>query len=83
VRIVPLNSIELLRLGSRIRAARLRLRVSQKDFAAQCGLNRSYFGGVERGERNLTFSVLCAICAGLGCDVAALTEDIPQSTLAH
>ena len=38
---------------------------SQKDFAEQCGLDRTYFGGVERGERNLTFFSLCEICAGL------------------
>jgi hypothetical protein len=48
-----------------------------------CGLNGAYFGGVERGERNLTFSSLCQICAGLNCDIAALTGGIPQSDLAR
>jgi len=43
-----------------------------------CGLDRSYFGGVERGERNLTFSSLCQICSGLNCDIAAVTEGIPH-----
>jgi hypothetical protein len=46
-----------------------------------CGLNGAYFGGVERGERNLTFSSLCQICAGLNCDIAALAGGIPQSDL--
>jgi transcriptional regulator with XRE-family HTH domain len=54
--------------------------VNQKDFAARCGLNRSYFGGIERGERNLTFSILCEICLNLRYDIAALTEGIPEST---
>jgi transcriptional regulator with XRE-family HTH domain len=53
---------------------------NQKDFSKQCGLDRSYFGGVERGERNLTFSNLCQICAGLNCDIAAVTEGIPHLT---
>jgi hypothetical protein len=36
-----------------------------------------YFGGVERGERNLTFFVFAKICAGLNCDVATVTIGIP------
>jgi len=74
--------VELLRLGSRIRIARTALGYNQRGFAAACGLNRTYFGGVERGERNVTFSVLCMICVTLGCDVAALTEGIPDLALA-
>ena len=50
---------------------------NQKDFSKQCGLDRGYFGGVERGERNLTFSSLCQICTGLNCHIAAITEGIP------
>jgi transcriptional regulator with XRE-family HTH domain len=50
---------------------------NQKDFSKQCGLDRTYFGRVERGERNLTFSSLCQICAGLNCDIATVTEGIP------
>jgi DNA-binding XRE family transcriptional regulator len=75
---VRLKKIELSRLGHRIRRARKLLGVSQKGFATTCGLDRSYFGGVERGDRNLTFGVLCAICEGLTCDIAAVTEGIPR-----
>jgi DNA-binding Xre family transcriptional regulator len=70
-------NMELIKLGLRIKASRKVLGRSQKDFAEQCGLDRSYFGGVERGERNLTFSSLCEICAGLDCDIAAVTRGIP------
>ena len=80
VRIVPLKNIELLKLGYRIRGARKVLGYSQKVFAVKCGLDRSYLGGVERGERNVTFAVLCAICAGLECDIAAITKCIPHPT---
>ena len=75
---MPLKNVELLRLGYRIRGARKVLGYSQKYFAEKCNLDRSYLGGVERGERNLTFSVLCAICTGLTCDLAAITKGIPH-----
>jgi transcriptional regulator with XRE-family HTH domain len=74
--------VELLRLGSRIRIARMALGYNQRGFAAACGINRTYFGGVERGERNVTFSALCMICVTLDCDVAALTGGIPELALA-
>jgi transcriptional regulator with XRE-family HTH domain len=74
---MAVTKLELLKLGLRIRAFRKVLGRSQKDFAEQCGLDRSYFGGVERGERNLTFFSLCEICVGLGCDIAAVTAGIP------
>jgi transcriptional regulator with XRE-family HTH domain len=69
--------VELLRLGSRIRIARTALGYNQLGFATACGLNRTYVGGVERGERNVTFSILCTLCTALDCDVAALTQGIP------
>ena len=80
VRIVPLKNIELLKLGYRIRGARKVLGYSQKVFAAKCGLDRSYLGAVERGERNITFGILCVICMDLKCDIAAITKCIPHPT---
>jgi transcriptional regulator with XRE-family HTH domain len=67
----------LKRLGSRIREKRKSMGWTQEDLASAAQIDRSYIGGVERGERNLTFSVLCQICSALGCDVAALTVDFP------
>lgn len=75
---MPLMNVELLKLGLRIRASRKILGLSQKVFSKESGVDRSYFGGVERGERNLTFSSLCQICAGLHCDIAAVTKGIPH-----
>jgi len=75
---VQLKNVELVKLGHRIRRARKLLGFSQKDFSAKCGLDRSYLGGVERGNRNVTFGVLCTICDGLTCDIAAVTKGIPH-----
>jgi transcriptional regulator with XRE-family HTH domain len=41
------------RFGKAVRARRSRLGVSQEEFADMCGLDRTYVGGIERGERNL------------------------------
>ena len=74
------DNVELLRLGHRIQTERKARGFSQNGFAKDCGLNRSYFGGIERGERNLTFAVLCKICNGLRCDVAKVTRGIPRAS---
>ena len=51
---------------------------TQEDLANESDIDRSYVGGVERGERNLSFDKLCQIACALGCDVAALTKDLPK-----
>jgi transcriptional regulator with XRE-family HTH domain len=42
-----------LRFGRAIRKKRHKLGVSQEEFADICGLDRTYIGGIERGERNV------------------------------
>lgn len=66
-------------LGARIRDKRKSRGWSQEELAARASIDRSYIGGVERGERNLTFTVLCEICAALECDAAAVSEDLPKA----
>ena len=41
------------RFGKALRKRRHKLGVSQEEFADLCGLDRTYVGGIERGERNL------------------------------
>ncbi|GAA4447878.1 helix-turn-helix transcriptional regulator [Novipirellula rosea] len=41
------------RFGERVRKLRKKRGWSQEEFAHQCGLDRTYVGGVERGERNI------------------------------
>ena len=75
---MTVKNVELLTLGLRIRASRKVLGCTQQQFSRNCGLDRSYFGGVERGKRNMTFSVLCQICDSLSCDIATVTKGIPH-----
>jgi transcriptional regulator with XRE-family HTH domain len=42
------------RFGKVLRLRRARLGVSQEEFADLCGLDRTYVGGIERGERNVS-----------------------------
>jgi transcriptional regulator with XRE-family HTH domain len=74
-----MGNVELKKLGTRIREKRKTMGWTQEDLASSAHIDRSYIGGVERGERNLTFSVLCQICSALLCDVAELTVDLPGS----
>lgn len=64
-------------LGSRIRVLRKCLGWSQEELAYKSGLDRSYVGGIERGERNITFLTLCQVARTLKKDVAALTGGLP------
>lgn len=70
---------DLKALGQRIRDRRKALGLTQEKLAEIAQIDRSYVGGVERGERNITFTLLCQICAALECDVAALTFEIPEN----
>jgi transcriptional regulator with XRE-family HTH domain len=40
--------------GRNLRAHRKGCGLSQEEFAAVLGVHRTYIGGIERGERNLT-----------------------------
>ncbi|MGE4430599.1 MAG: helix-turn-helix domain-containing protein [Sphingobium sp.] len=73
------DDLHLQELGKRIRVRRKAMGWSQEELALVADIDRSYVGGVERGQRNLTFTVLCRLCEALKCDVAALTAGLPPS----
>ena len=56
----------LVELGRRIRAIREKKGLSQEAVALACGLDRSYFGGIERGEHNVAVINLEKIALSLG-----------------
>ena len=73
-----MNEEEILHeLGSRIRVQRKRVGLTQEALALVADVDRSYYGAVERGERNVTFTVLCRLCIAQQCDVAKLTDNLP------
>ena len=60
------------RFGAAVRKARMAAGFTQEDLADRSGLDRSYIGGVERGERNPTLTVIDKIANGLGISIAEL-----------
>jgi transcriptional regulator with XRE-family HTH domain len=52
-------------LGETIRNARKERGVAQATFARHVGLDRSYYGAIERGEFNITLDTLVKIAVGL------------------
>lgn len=55
----------LKRFGERVRALRGRHRLSQESLAAKAGIHRTYLGGVERGERNISLRNIVRLAAAL------------------
>lgn len=55
-------------LGRNLRAVRDRRGISQEAFALVLGVHRTYMGGLERGERNLTLKAVERIAAVLDID---------------
>ena len=48
--------------------------MTQQDLADRCGLDLSYVGGIERGQRNPTLGVIHALASVLGVRMADLLE---------
>ena len=63
---------QLLVLGKQIRKLREKSGLSQEAFASEAGLDRAYYGGVERGERNIASINLIQIAATLRVEVGDL-----------
>lgn len=62
----------LVAMGGAIKSSRLSLGLSQETLAAIAGLDRSYMGGVERGEHNLTVMAVVRISQALNLKASQL-----------
>ena len=59
-------------VGRNLRAHRQALGLSQEAFAEVLGVHRTYMGGLERGERNLTLRNLERIASRIDLDPLVL-----------
>ena len=66
----------LKKVGQKIRQARKARGMSQESLALASDLDRSYVGGVERGERNVAVLNLRKIAASLGLKLSELLADL-------
>ena len=69
-------------VGRNLRAIRESRGLSQEAFADVLGVHRTYMGGIERGERNLTLKSLERMADRVGLDPLALLTpaDAPPSS---
>ena len=74
---VPVEGDLQCRLGRNLRARRESKGLSQEEFADLVGIHRTYVGGLERGERNVTLRTVERLVERLGVDAAALLTDEP------
>jgi transcriptional regulator with XRE-family HTH domain len=65
----------LKRVGEKIRAKREQEGFSQEEFAGKIGIDRAYYGRVERGEVNISLLKLSNIAEELKINIVALLED--------
>lgn len=66
----------LKRFGERVRELRKEQGYSQENFAYACELDRTYLGGIERGERNVALRNIERIADTLGISVAELMDGV-------
>ncbi|HBJ36135.1 MAG TPA: transcriptional regulator [Planctomycetaceae bacterium] len=66
----------LVRFGQRVRELRAAQGYSQEGFAHACGLDRTYVGGIERGERNVALRNIEQIAITLGLRIDQLMKGV-------
>lgn len=63
-------------LGSNIRDLRTKANLSQEELADITNLHRTYIGGIERGERNVSLNNIVKIARALKIDPSYLLHGI-------
>ena len=67
----------LQRLGANLRELRKGNGLSQERLASIAGLDRTYVGGIERGERNVGIVNIAQLASALNVSASALVDGIP------
>jgi len=62
------------RIGLVIRTQRAKQHISQEAFADKIRMHRTYYGALERGEKNLQLSTLKRVSDGLGIRMSEVLE---------
>jgi transcriptional regulator with XRE-family HTH domain len=65
-----------IRFGKSVRQKRQKLGVSQEAFADLCELDRTYVGGIERGERNVALRNIEKIARALKLSLTELFRGV-------
>ena len=60
--------------GRQIKKLRVERNLSQEALAYECGVDRTYLPGIEKGERNVSLLVIEKLAKGLKVEVKQLFE---------
>jgi transcriptional regulator with XRE-family HTH domain len=66
------KSVVCQRFGKAVRVTRERAGYSQDRFALHAGMDRSYYGAIERGEFNVSLNTIVRIAQALDTKASAL-----------
>lgn len=62
----------MIAFGKRIREVRKSKGISQEKLAEMAGIDRSYMGNIERGEKNITLKKAYEVCDALDIEIQDL-----------
>lgn len=70
---------ECLAFGKAVRLYRRHVGYSQEELADRAAIHRTYIGGIERGERNPTLTMIHRLARALDVSPSQLLEEPPTS----
>lgn len=75
-----MSNIDYIRIGEKIRKARIEAELSQEQLAEQCDISLSFLGHIERGSRKMSLETLVSIsnALNLSCDYL-LMDELPEN----
>jgi transcriptional regulator with XRE-family HTH domain len=71
---MPTISPDHIALGRAVRELRRSRGHSQEGFADAAGMHRTYVGGIERGERNVSFATILKLADALALPPSVLVQ---------
>ena len=66
----------LILFGKNLRKVRTRVGINQEELGHRADLDRTYVGGVERGERNVSLRNICRLAQALGVHPSELLDNL-------
>jgi transcriptional regulator with XRE-family HTH domain len=80
---VAARNASLAALGRAVQAFRVERGISQEELGFRSGMDRTFVGGIERGERNPTYETLVKLSGGLEVapqDIVSRAQELRDET---
>lgn len=77
------RNASLAALGRAVQAFRVERGISQEELGFRSGMDRTFVGGIERGERNPTYETLVKLSGGLEVapqDIVSRAQELRDET---